>query len=79
MVLGAGDHVEIEEGASIKYEGSNVGIGSYSSLTLTNVDIDVGGNLAIGTLSDMAVKITQASALEGTLIEIMFISTLKMH
>tara|TARA_B100001093_G_scaffold517697_1_gene600056 strand:+ start:154 stop:2679 length:2526 start_codon:yes stop_codon:yes gene_type:complete len=56
LVLGAGDHVEIEEGASIKYEGSNVGIGSYSSLTLNNVDIDVGGNLAIGSLSDLEIK-----------------------
>ena len=56
MVLGAADHVEIEQGSSINYEGSNLGIGSYSHLTLTNVDIDVGGNLAIGTLSDMAVN-----------------------
>ena len=56
LILGAGDHVEIEEGASIKYEGSNVGIGSYSSLTLNNVDIDVGGNLAIGSLSDLEIK-----------------------
>ena len=56
LVLGAADHVEIEPGSSINYKGSNLGIGSYSHLTLTNVDIDVGGNLAIGTLSDMAVN-----------------------
>ena len=56
LVLGAADHVEIQNGSSIYYEGSNLGIGSYSSLTLNNVDIDVGGNLAIGTLSNMAVN-----------------------
>ena len=56
LVLGAADHVEIQNGSSIYYEGSNLGIGSYSSLTLNNVDIDVGGNLAIGTLTDMVVN-----------------------
>jgi hypothetical protein len=37
----------------ITFEGSNLGIGSYEDLTLTNVAIDVGGNLALGTLADM--------------------------
>ena len=56
LVLGAGDHVEIERKSKINYEGSNLGIGSYSSLTLNEVDIDVGGNLAIGTLSDVIIN-----------------------
>ncbi len=55
LILGAGDHVEIESGAKIRYEGSNLGVGSYSSLTLNEVDIDVGGNLAIGSLNDLEI------------------------
>ena len=56
LVLGAADHIETTELKSIKYEGSNLGIGSYSSLTLNKVDIEVGGNLAIGSLSDIDIS-----------------------
>ena len=38
-----------------------MGIGSYENLTLTNVAIDVGGNLALGTLSDMHITQTDIS------------------
>jgi hypothetical protein len=56
LVLGAADHVETTKLKSIKYEGSNLGIGSYSSLTLNEVDIEVGGNLAIGSLSNIDIS-----------------------
>jgi hypothetical protein len=45
----------------ISFEGSNLGIGSYENLTLTNVAIDVGGNLALGTLADMHITQTDIS------------------
>ena len=56
LVLGAADHIETTELESIKYEGSNLGIGSYSPLTLNEVDIEVGGNLAIGSLSNIVIS-----------------------
>ena len=45
----------------LTFEGSNLGIGSYENLTLENVAIDVGGNLALGTLSDMHITQTDIS------------------
>lgn len=41
---------------SLTFEGSNMGIGSYENLTLTNVEIDIGGNLALGTLSNLTIS-----------------------
>jgi hypothetical protein len=58
LVLGATDHVEIQKGAKINFEGSNLGIGAYSSLTLDEVSIDTGGNLAIGSLNELEIKST---------------------
>lgn len=62
LALGAADHIEIVPGSSITYEGSNFGMGSYSSLTLEDVDIDVGGNLAIGSLGDLNIKSTSPNS-----------------
>jgi hypothetical protein len=45
----------------LTFEGSNLGIGSHEDLTLENVAIDVGGNLALGTLSDMHITQTDIS------------------
>ena len=58
LVLGATDHIEIQKGAKIKFDGSNLGIGAYSSLTLDEVSIDTGGNLAIGSLNELEIKST---------------------
>ena len=63
LVLGAADHVEISKGAKIHFEGSNLGIGAYSSLTLNEVSIETGGNLAIGSLEDL--HITSTSSLNA--------------
>jgi len=61
LVLGATDHIEIQKGAKIKFDGSNLGIGAYSSLTLDEVSIDTGGNLAIGSLNELEIKSTSDS------------------
>ena len=68
LVLGAADELYIrseysaENGAdyskdatpvNIKYTGSNLGLGSESEMRLVNVNIETGGNLAIGTLNDL--------------------------
>ena len=51
-----GEIQNIDGKTEIFYEGSNLALGSYSALSLTNVDIDVGGNLAIGSLTDVDIK-----------------------
>ena len=43
---------------SIEYEGSNLAIASQDSMVLVNVDIKTGGNLAIGTLGDLAIGLS---------------------
>jgi hypothetical protein len=63
-VEGSGPLVATNENphpTKITFEGSNLGIGSYENLTLTNVAIDVGGNLALGTLADMHITQTDIS------------------
>ena len=75
LVLGAADdfylRTEISPGnpdyatpdpISIEYEGSNLALGSESSMDLISVDIKTGGNLAIGTLDTL--KISQSSSFE---------------
>jgi hypothetical protein len=47
---------------SITYEGSNLALGSESSMDLINVHIKTGGNLAIGTLDTL--KISQSSSFD---------------
>ena len=68
LVLGAADELYIRSEYSnangadysvdatpvnIKYTGSNLGLGSESEMRLVNVNIETGGNLAIGTLNDL--------------------------
>jgi hypothetical protein len=68
LVLGAADELYIRSKYSnangadysvdatpvnIKYTGSNLGLGSESEMRLVNVNIETGGNLAIGTLNDL--------------------------
>ena len=56
-VIGAFEDIgEPEHGSSLYFEGSNLGIGSYDDLTVVNVDIDVGGNLAMGTLGNLNIS-----------------------
>ena len=56
LVLGAADDVNFEKGSSIFNEGTNLGIGSYDSLVLHEIEIDTGGNLAIGTLEELKIE-----------------------
>jgi hypothetical protein len=68
LVLGAADELYIRSEYSpangadysvdatpvnIKYTGSNLGLGSESKMRLVNVNIETGGNLAIGTLNEL--------------------------
>ena len=40
------------------YEGSNLGLGSYDTLELVNVNVTTGGNLAVGTLKELHILST---------------------
>ena len=66
LSIGAADDIHITEGSKIFNEGSNLGIGSYDSFELVNIDIDTGGNLAIGSLEELHIKSTKPNE-EGAL------------
>ncbi|MEL0099018.1 MAG: FecR domain-containing protein, partial [Opitutae bacterium] len=53
LALGAAGNLNVQAGSKIYYEGSNLGLGTAGDLKLVDVDIDVGGNLAIGSLGDL--------------------------
>jgi hypothetical protein len=38
---------------TVKYTGSNMGIGSYDTMRLVNVNLETGGNLALSTLDEL--------------------------
>ena len=46
------DHIRLT------YEGSNLGLGSYDTLELVNVNVTTGGNLALGTLKELRILST---------------------
>ncbi|MFL2913174.1 MAG: FecR domain-containing protein [Opitutales bacterium] len=69
LSIGAADDIHIKEGSKIFNEGSNLGIGSYDTLQLVNVDIDTGGNLALASLEELHIRSTkpdEESALSST-------------
>ena len=69
LSIGAADDIHIKEGSKIYNEGSNLGIGSYDTLQLVNVDIDTGGNLALASLEELHIRSTkpdEESALSST-------------
>jgi len=45
---------------TVKYTGSNLGIGSYDTMRLVNVNLETGGNLALGTLDELHIGLTDA-------------------
>ena len=59
LALGSAGDFNIQDGSSIYYEGSNLGLGTAGDLKLVDIDIDVGGNLAIGSLGDLDIKVTE--------------------
>ena len=46
------------ETSNIKYTGSNLGLGSEDTMRLVNVNIETGGNLAIGTLNELHIGLS---------------------
>ncbi|MEK9772470.1 MAG: FecR domain-containing protein [Opitutae bacterium] len=59
LALGAAGNLNVQAGSKIYYEGSNLGLGTAGDLKLVDVDIDVGGNLAIGSLGDLDIEFTE--------------------
>jgi hypothetical protein len=58
LAIGAADDIHIDQGSMIYNEGSNLGIASYDTLQLIDVDIDTGGNLAVASLDELHIKST---------------------
>ncbi len=59
LALGSAGNLNVQAGSTIYYEGSNLGLGTAGDLRLVDVDIDVGGNLAIGSLGDLDIEFTE--------------------
>ena len=53
LVIAAADDLVVKEGTTVKYEGSNLALASGDTMWLVDVDIEAGGNIAIGTLNDL--------------------------
>ena len=53
LVIAAADDLVVTKGKSIKYQGSNLALASGDTMWLVDVDIEAGGNIAIGTLNDL--------------------------
>ncbi len=43
---------------TVRYTGSNLGIGSYDTMRLVNVNLETGGNLALGTLDELHIGLS---------------------
>ena len=54
FVVGAGDEFRLENN-DLEFKGSNLAIGAGGKMWLSNTKITTGGNLAIGTLSELAI------------------------
>ena len=53
LVIAAADDLVVPQGKSIEYQGSNLALASGDTMWLVDVDIEAGGNIAIGTLNDL--------------------------
>jgi len=62
LAIAAADDLVVKEGTKIKYEGSNLALASGDTMWLHNVEIETGGNIAIGTLNDLSISGTIISA-----------------
>ena len=45
---------------TVKYTGSNLGIGSYDTMRLVNVNLEAGGNLALATLDELHIGLSDS-------------------
>ena len=45
---------------TVKYTGSNLGIGSYDTMRLVNVNLETGGNLALATLDELHIGLSDS-------------------
>lgn len=61
LVIAATDDLVVSSGKKIDYEGSNFALASGDTMYLVDVDIEAGGNIAIGTLNDL--HITSGSSI----------------
>jgi len=56
LALGAADDLEITEGSTVKYDGSNFGLGAGKSIRIVKVSLETKDHLGLGTLDDLIIE-----------------------
>lgn len=55
LAVGAASDLEIAEGATVKYDGSNFGLGAAKSIRIVKVSLETKDHLGLGTLDDLEI------------------------
>jgi hypothetical protein len=56
LAVGAADHLEIAEGSTVKYDGSNFGLGAGKTIRIVKVSLETKDHLGLGTLDDLIIE-----------------------
>ncbi|MBT4223694.1 MAG: hypothetical protein HOD72_04435 [Opitutae bacterium] len=56
LALGAADDLKIAEGSTVKYDGSNFGLGAGKSIRIVKVSLETKDHLGLGTLDDLIIQ-----------------------
>jgi hypothetical protein len=65
LAVGAADDLEITEGSTVKYDGSNLGLGAGKSIRIVKVSLETQGHLGLGTLDDLIIQDSSIRAGDG--------------
>ncbi len=55
LAIGAASDLEIAEGATVKYDGANLGLGAAKSIRIVKVSLETQDHLGLGTLDDLEI------------------------
>jgi hypothetical protein len=56
LAVGAADDLEIAAGSTVKYDGSNFGLGAGKSIRIVRVSLETQDHLGLGTLDDLIIE-----------------------
>ena len=68
LAVGAASDLEIAEGSTVKYDGSNFGLGAGKSIRIVKVSLETRDHLGLGTLDDLEVVDSTMKAGSGNRI-----------
>ena len=68
LAVGAASELEIAEGSTVKYDGSNFGLGAGKSIRIVKVSFETRDHLGLGTLDDLEVVDSTMKAGSGNRI-----------